>query len=217
MTDLKELGLSKPLYQLLRRKGFNSVEKLLPLSYWQILAIPDIGQERAAEIIARVRAYLNEQNIAEEFPRLDVMPRNLGKADIRYMKFSTNAERRLRDAGISTIKALLAITEPQLMAVQKCGDVMREEIIRKTRAFMAEMGIGGDFPRSETPEGETSLAAIGLDARIANCLMRAGVPSAERLFCLSEEEILHIRGIGSYSAGEIREKLQAWLAQRGEP
>ena len=55
--------------------------------------------------------------------------------------------------------------------------------------------------------GSTSIENLGLSIRSYNCLIRAGINTAEDLLMLSDDDITHIRNVGRKSAEEIRQKI----------
>ena len=79
---------------------------------------------------------------------------------------------------------------------------------QKENTTSSEVEEGSDRVPSEKSSGVAdSIDVLDLSPRAYNCLKRAGVCSIDALRCMSEEDLRHVRNLGSKSIAEIKDKL----------
>lgn len=64
--------------------------------------------------------------------------------------------------------------------------------------------------KSEEKRKMTCIEELDLSVRSYNCLKRAGISTVEQLAGMTQEEMMHIRNLGSKSYEEISRKVKGW-------
>ena len=63
------------------------------------------------------------------------------------------------------------------------------------------------MPSEKNDDVASSIEVLDLSPRAYNCLKRAGICTIDALRYMSEEDLHHVRNLGSKSIAEIKDKL----------
>ena len=140
----------------------------------------------------------------------------------------------LRRSNITTIGHLAEMSDEEVRGVQNIGPKSLTEIKDKLKAYLAEHPLpdkAKESPLEPEPQAvelppplppsppldPTPLDVLGLSIRPYNALRRKDITTIGQLARMLDEDIRSVRNIGPKSLTEIKDKLEAYLAEHPLP
>lgn len=125
------------------------------------------------------------------------------KLAIETLPLRTHAYNCLKEYGIHTVAAFMALKENEIKTIPGVGEKTFDAIVETQRKLFEEFNTVG------CQEYELSLDELGLGVRALNCIRRIGVKTIEEFINLTEADVLKIWHTGEKTWLEIYEKQQS--------
>ena len=129
-TPIENLELSTRSYNALRRAGIHTVGSLIQLSQKDLFELRNVGVLSREEITRTIenviRFGITAKVSSNRQPASDTGSPAEG---IDHLHFSTRAYNALMRNGITTVEALVKLTEEELLSIRNVGQKTRDEIV----------------------------------------------------------------------------------------
>lgn len=143
-TPIENLDLGSRSYNALRRAGIHTVGALIRLSQKELFELKNIGAVSREEIIRTIEKVLHSGITvtvsSNMYPTTDTgnsavdiqddaLSSKLSSSTIDDLSFSVRAYNALMHAGITTVEALVKLTEEEVISIRNVGQKTRDEIV----------------------------------------------------------------------------------------
>lgn len=152
-TSIMNLGLSTRSYNALRRAGIHTVGSLIQLSQKDIFELRHVGALSREEITKAIENVISfGMTVQTSFNRQptsdtgnsvvdtqnDPVSPSISASSIDNIPFSVRAHNALKRAGITTVEALIKLTEEEIQSIRNVGQKTREEIVEAINTILEQ-------------------------------------------------------------------------------
>ncbi len=253
------LNLGVRTKRCLRRKNCVTIDELLEITINDLRNIRNLGSKSIDEIIQKTRDFIEKQDVIripyesepikkkEDDDSINTIPtlaqlfnvdaNSFGNVSIDRLNFCVRTKNCFRRKNYTTLKDLLEITMNDLQNIRTLGSKSIDEIVQKTRDFVANQDIIGDFDNREPVKEEneedindvasslaqlfcvnadsfanTSIDRLNFGVRAKGCLNRNKCVTVRDILVKTMNDLMNFRNLGTKTLNEIVEKTKGFVA-----
>lgn len=193
-VPIELLNLKIRGFLALKREGIDTVDKLIKLSYQDLLNIKGIGIDAGEDIKLKLENFMKTNHVEHNLIR---------SLSIDVFNFSNRTSNVLKREGIYMVGQLLLLSEQEIYRMRGIGKKCISEILQKREKLEKEVY------NDKYKNNGLTIDMLGLSYRGMRCIKEIGIKTIGEFIGLTKKEVLSVWYVGTGTWQEIYEKQQS--------